>query len=55
MKMFEQREAVAHLLKNFAHESRLMILCLLAEKEMFGEINEEKFKPICIISTLSSS
>ena len=40
--MFEQREAVAHLLKNIAHESRLMVLCLLAEKEMsVGEINDE--------------
>ena len=40
--MFEQREELAKLLKLIAHESRLMILCLLDKKEMpVGEINKQ--------------
>ena len=40
--MFEQREELAELLKLIAHESRLMILCLLEKKEMsVSQINEQ--------------
>lgn len=40
--MFQQREDLAKLLKLIAHESRLMVLCLLEKKEMtVGEINEQ--------------
>lgn len=40
--MFDKREELAQLLKLIAHESRLMILCLLDKKEMpVGEINEQ--------------
>ena len=40
--MFEQREQLAQLLKLIAHESRLMILCLLEKQEMtVGEINDQ--------------
>lgn len=39
--MFEKREHVAQLLKTIAHESRLMILCMLVKNEMtVSEINE---------------
>lgn len=40
--MFDQRKAVAKLLKVIAHESRLMIICLLLKQEMtVGQINDE--------------
>ena len=39
--MLEKREHVAQLLKTIAHESRLMILCMLVKNEMtVSEINE---------------
>ena len=39
--MFEKRLHVAQLLKTIAHESRLMILCMLVKNEMtVSEINE---------------
>ena len=39
--MLEKRESVARLLKTIAHESRLMILCMLVRNEMtVSEINE---------------
>ena len=40
--MFDQRVEMAQLLKLIAHESRLMILCLLEKEELpVGEINEQ--------------
>ena len=40
--MLKQRESVAAILKTIAHESRLMILCLLVKNEMtVSEINEQ--------------
>lgn len=40
--MFDQRVEMAQLLKLIAHESRLMILCLLEKQELpVGEINEQ--------------
>ena len=39
--MLEQREHVAQMLKIIAHESRLMILCMLVKNEMtVSQINE---------------
>jgi DNA-binding transcriptional ArsR family regulator len=39
--MLEQRENIAQILKTIAHESRLMILCMLVKNEMtVSEINE---------------
>jgi DNA-binding transcriptional ArsR family regulator len=39
--MLEQRKNVAQILKIIAHESRLMILCMLVKNEMtVSEINE---------------
>ena len=39
--MLEQRENVAQILKTIAHESRLMILCMLVKNEMtVSQINE---------------
>ena len=40
--MFDQREELAQLLKLIAHESRLMILCLLEKQELsVKEINQQ--------------
>lgn len=39
--MLEQRKNVAQILKTIAHESRLMILCMLVKNEMtVSQINE---------------
>lgn len=40
--MFEQRKSIANVLKVIAHETRLMVICLLAKNEMsVNEINSQ--------------